>query len=190
MNKNIHNLQTQIDSLEAQLNAEIAQQSAKLQFGIERGRIRFEEEVRSQHEKMRTSTWTYLRNSRLIIVVTAPVIYSMIIPLVLFDVFLTLYQLICFPAYGISPVKRRNYLIFDRLYLAYLNPLEKFNCAYCSYASGLIAYSREILSRTEAYWCPIKHARRLQDAHALYRNFADYGDVTAYQKISDRPNRS
>ena len=75
-----------------------------------------------------------------------------------------------------------DYLVFDRHHLAYLNALEKLNCAYCAYANGLIAYVREIASRTEEYWCPIKHARRLIGAHAYYATFEDYGDAEGYRR--------
>jgi hypothetical protein len=60
--------------------------------------------------------------------------------------------------------------------------LEKLNCAYCSYANGLIAYVREIAGRTEQYWCPIKHARRVIGAHPRYALFEDYGDAEGYRK--------
>lgn len=99
------------------------------------------------------------------------------------DIFVTLYQLICFRAYGISIVRRRDYIVLDRSQLAYLNWLEKFNCLFCSYANGVIGYVREISARTEQYWCPIKHARRIVGAHALYSSFADYGDAEAYKKM-------
>ena len=106
----------------------------------------------------------------------------MIVPLVLLDLFVTVYQAVCFPVYGIPKVRRRDYLVFDRHHLAYLNALEKLNCAYCAYANGLIAYVRVIASRTEEYWCPIKHARRLIGAHAYYATFEDYGDAEGYRR--------
>ena len=117
---------------------------------------------------------------------TAPVIYSLIVPLVLLDAFVSIYQAICFPVYHIPKVRRRDYLVFDRHHLAYLNALEKFNCAYCSYANGLIAYVREIAARTEQYWCPIKHARRMVGAHSAYTMFEDYGDGSGYRKLVDQ----
>jgi hypothetical protein len=46
----------------------------------------------------------------------------------------------------------------------------------------LIAYVREIAGRTEQYWCPIKHARRVIGAHPGYSTFADYGDADEYRK--------
>jgi hypothetical protein len=130
---------------------------------------------------MKTHLVRYVLGARPLIALTAPIIYSLIFPLLLLDLFITAYQAVCFPVYGIAKVRRREYLIFDRRYLAYLNALEKFNCAYCSYANGLIAYVREIASRTEQYWCPIKHARKVVGAHAHYSEFAEFGDAQGYK---------
>jgi hypothetical protein len=44
-----------------------------------------------------------------------------------------------------------------------------------------MAYMREILARTEEYFCPIKHARKVIGMHARYRRFLDYGDATDYE---------
>ena len=82
---------------------------------------------------------------------------------------------------ALSRVRRSDYLLFDRNYLAYLNVLEKLNCAYCSYASGAIAFVREVAARTEQHWCPIKHARRIIGAHEHYREFIEFGDAEAYR---------
>ena len=79
-------------------------------------------------------------------------------------------------------VRRRDYLVFDRHHLAYLNIIEKINCAYCSYANGAIAFVREVASRTEVYWCPIKHARRMLGPHPHYQGFADFGDAEGFRE--------
>lgn len=100
------------------------------------------------------------------------------------DLFVSTYQFICFPVYGIPKVRRSNYMVFDRYHLAYLNMLEKLNCSYCSYGNGVIAYAREIASRTEQYWCPIKHARRLIGAHPRYALFADYGSAEGFRNAT------
>ena len=107
-------------------------------------------------------------------------INAVIIPLVLLDLFVTIFQAACFPAYGIPKVKRSEYLVFDRSHLGYLNALQKRNCAYCSYANGLIAYVREIASRIEQYWCPIKHAKRLSGVHSRYAGFVEFGDAEGF----------
>jgi hypothetical protein len=111
-------------------------------------------------------------------VITAPVIYSLIVPVALLDLFVMTYQAICFPVYKIPKVSRRNYLVFDRHHLAYLNLIEKVNCSYCN---GAIAFAREVASRTEVYWCPIKHARRVLGPHPHYQGFADFGDAEGYR---------
>ena len=149
-------------------------------------RVRFSQEVEQIHRTLRTKVLSYVRGARLAVILTAPVIYSVFLAFVILDIFVSLYQAICFPVYGIPKVRRRNYIALDRHHLQYLNGIEKFNCAYCSYGNGLLAYASEIASRTEQYWCPIKHARRIEGAHPRYPLFFDYGDAHAYKdKLED-----
>ncbi len=82
----------------------------------------------------------------------------------------------------IERVRRGDYMAFDRRHLDYLNIIEKFNCTYCSYANGLASYVKEIIARTEQYWCPIRHARRLLETHSRYGQFVDYGDAEAWRQ--------
>lgn len=87
-----------------------------------------------------------------------PAIYACVAPFLLLDLFVTIYQAVCFPIYQVPKVRRRDYLIFDRGRLAYLNAIEKVGCVYCSYANDLLAYIAEIAARTEQRFGPIKHA--------------------------------
>jgi hypothetical protein len=100
----------------------------------------------------------------------------------LIDLWVTLYQYICFPIYGITRVRRADYIAIDRYKLAYLNAIEKANCDYCSYASGMLAYVREVAARTEQYWCPIRHAQCVRAPHSHDRHFVDYGDAEGYKR--------
>jgi hypothetical protein len=182
-------LTEKIRELEAEIDAELAKRRAALHVGMERGRAFFEEEILRRHRELKTRLSAYLLHAHPLVVLTAPVIYSLIVPFVLLDLFVTVYQALCLPAYGIPKVRRSDYLVFDRGHLAYLNALERINCAYCSYANGLIAYVREIAGRTEQYWCPIKHARRVIGAHPRYATFEDYGDADGYKKWLARFHR-
>jgi hypothetical protein len=181
MNPTIANLVTQIRTMEQELEVQMTLARADLHLRIEGGKVEFEQAVLQRHRQMKARLLRYVLGARPLIAITAPVIYALVIPLCLLDVFISIYQAVCFPVYGIPKVRRRDYLIFDRRYLAYLNALEKINCAYCSYANGLISYAREIASRTEQYWCPIKHARKLVAAHPRYSSFVDFGDADGYQ---------
>ena len=184
MDNVIADLTAKIRSLEAELDAETAKRRAELRVGLEQGRIAFEKELLRRHRELRTALSTYLWNARPLVIITAPFIYALIVPLVLLDLFVSIYQTVCFPVYGIPKVKRADYFVFDRHHLAYLNALEKLNCAYCSYANGLIALAREVAARTEQYWCPIKHSRGLADPHGLYGNFVDFGDADGFRARS------
>lgn len=114
--------------------------------------------------------------------ITAPVIYSLIIPAFIMDAFVQVYQAICFPVYGIPKVNREHYIKHDRHRLNYLNSLKKVNCAYCAYFNGVIAFVREVAGRTEQYWCPIKHARPPRDRHSRYETFIPYGEEKALER--------
>ncbi len=113
---------------------------------------------------------------------TAPFVYSLLVPFAVLDLWVTAFQWICFPLYGVPCVRRRDYLIVDRQKLPYLTGLEKVNCVFCGYANGLIAYIREVGARTEQYWCPIRHERDLPSPHERYRLFFAYGDARAYHQ--------
>jgi hypothetical protein len=185
MSASIASLTKRIAALELELEAELAKRSAGLRHGLEKGEERFAEEIQRRHRELKTGLATYIFKAPPLVILTAPVIYALILPFVLLDVFVVVYQFVCFPFYGIEKVRRGDYFVFDRQYLAYLNAVEKFNCAFCSYGNGVIVYVREVASRTEQHWCPIKHARRLIGAHAAYAGFADYGDAEAFRKARE-----
>jgi hypothetical protein len=148
---------------------------------INRARVWFNQELRAQHRRLRQGILAYIRGANVLSVVTAPVIYSLLVPLLALDLWVTVYQRVCFPIYGVARVPRRRYFAIDRHKLAYLNGIEKINCTFCSYANGLFAYVREVAARTEQYWCPIKHARAIPAPHARYQHFVDYGDAEGYR---------
>jgi len=113
-----------------------------------------------------------------------------VLPFLLLDAAVAVFQLVCFPIYGIPKVRRKDYLVFDRGRLAYLNTIEKIGCVYCSYANGLLGLVTEIAARTEQHFCPIKHARRLVKMHSRYAKFLPYGDAAAYREQSAALSRA
>ncbi len=182
MNPKIDELLDRIRQIEDEIEEETKRRRTELHADFEHQRIRFSKKCWNSTAGSRWCLLKYLRDAELRNVVTAPVIYFVFFPMLLLDLIVTAYQYICFPLYGIPRVRRRDYLVFDRAHLAYLNLIEKFNCAYCSYGNGLAAYFKEIVGRTEQYWCPIKHARRVLQAHPYYDGFVDYGDAETYRR--------
>ena len=174
----LHTLQTE---LETEIEKVLKEKRELFQYTLEKGRVRFEQGVLALQRKHKQGSWSYISNARLSHLMSAPIVYSLIVPFVLLDVMISFYQQVCFRVYSIERVSRSDYFIWDRRKLAYLNLVEKLNCMYCAYGNGLIEYAREIIARTEQYWCPLKHARRSPDPHRLVENFLDYGDVEAYK---------
>lgn len=111
-----------------------------------------------------------------------PIIYSLLVPFLLLDVWVQLYQAAAFRLLRISPVRRQRYLVLDRHRLGYLNPLQKVHCVYCGYVNGLIAFVREVAARTEQFWCPIRHRTSIPGQHRRHRRFAPYGDAAAFHR--------
>jgi hypothetical protein len=155
-------------------------------YELRNGKVRFSKEIKRDHRRLKTSLVRYVLQSRILAVLTAPFIYAVIIPFVLLDLFVSVYQAVCFPVYGIPKARRRDYIAIDRNKLRYLNALEGLNCMYRSYGNGVLAYVVEIAGRTEQHWCPIKHARRVQNTHDRYSHFLPYGDAHAYREEIDK----
>lgn len=181
MNPKISELLARIQHMELEIEHEMKRRRAELQADFEETRVRFEQEVLEQQRRFKTGVLAYLLTANWLTLLTAPVIYALIVPIFFLDLSITVYQHICFRAYGLPRVKRGNYFVFDRAHLAYLNLIEKVNCAYCSYGNGVMAYGREVVARTEQYWCPIKHARKIMVAHHYYTGFVDFGDAQSYK---------
>lgn len=186
----LHQLQAE---LEKEIDQLLFEKQQQFKYTLKRGKVRFEKGMRTLQRSKRVKLWVYLKSARLGHILSAPFIYSLLAPLLLMDLMVSLYQQVCFRIYGIPLVRRNHYIIMDRQHLAYLNTIEKINCIYCGYANGVIEYIREVAARTEQYWCPIKHARRSKDPHRLFKNFVEYGDADAYshnlQKLRDEISR-
>ncbi len=181
MNSTIEALAQKIQELEAEAERELEEQRRKFFYTIEKKRVVFEAAVRTRHKQLRTGLARFLGESGLARLLAAPIVYGLIVPLVLLDLTVSLFQFVCFPVYGITKVPRSDFIVVDRHNLAYLNPIEKLNCAYCGYANGLLAYAREIAGRSEEHWCPIKHARKTRGQHRRYYGFAEFGDAEEYR---------
>ena len=182
MNDRIQQILNQITELEDDLRIALNEQQTSMFFQIKGKRVEFEQSIKETHKRLKTNFFRWLVTYRPQNLLTGPIIYSMIIPLLITDFFVTFFQLTCFPIYGIKKVRRSDYIVYDRQQLNYLNFIEKFHCTYCAYGNGMIAYVSEVIARTEQYFCPIKHARKILGTHSRYARFLEYGDAENYEE--------
>ncbi len=180
MNERIRELLGQITTLEDDLRAALHEQEERVAFQIKGKRVEFEQSVKQAHQRLQTGVFRWILTIRPLNLLTMPLIYSMIVPLFMLDLCVSFYQASCFPIYRVAKVRRDDYFVYDRRELGYLNVIERFHCTYCAYANGLLAYATEIVARTEQYFCPIKHARKMAGTHARYARFLAYGDAADY----------
>ncbi len=119
--------------------------------------------------------------NRLFQIISLPVIWSGIIPVIIIDIWGEVYHRICFPLYGLKYVRRKDYIKIDRHKLKYLNWYQKIGCAYCGYVNGVLAFFTEVVGRTEQYWCGIKHEKggRFKEPRHQ-KDFVEYGDREAF----------
>ena len=178
----INEILDKIHALENELAQELRQGQDKLWYTVARKKILFSEQVRENQRLFAAKLSDYVYDSGFLIVLTVPVIWSALLPALLLDAVVSIYQLVSFPVYGIPRVKRGEYVVIDRHKLGYLNWMEKFNCVYCGYFNGLMGYMREVAARTEQYWCPVRHARAIKAVHGRYRHFFEYGDAKGYRE--------
>ena len=175
----------QLRRLEQDIEQKLEARRKALHVRVADGRVSLERNLLAQHRKLRIGLGRFLRASPLVFYLTAPFIYALIIPIGLLDLFVVVYQAICFRAWGIARVDRSHYIALDRHHLAYLNGIQKLNCWYCAYANGVIAFVQDVASRTEQFWCPIKHALRVRGVHERYRDFLEFGDGEGFVKRSE-----
>ncbi len=182
MNERVQALLERIQQLEEELENEFTQAQGRFRYYVKRRRVFFEEGVAAEHLKLRKGIREFLAGTELRDLVAGAATAAMVVPLLLLDIFLAVFQVVAFGLWEIRKVRRSDFVVIDRQNLAYLNGFEKLNCVYCSYANGLLAYAKVIAGRTEQYWCPIKHARRVHAPHTRYARFLDYGDAEAYRR--------
>ncbi len=181
MNQEIRRILSRIIELEDELKELLDKQQHELRYRVVGTKVRFEKSIREAHKKLKIGTFRWILRARLRHVATAPIIYSLIVPFVLLDLFVSVYQALCFPIYRIPAVRRAQFVVIDRHQLRYLNAIEKLNCTYCGYAAGVTAYTREVASRTEMFWCPIKHASKTVSVHRQYSEYAEFGDAEGFR---------
>ena len=178
----INELLLKMEELQAELEVELRARRDDLEYTLKERKVRFTREVRQRQREFLKKWLNYVYDSGPLIILTIPVIWGALLPCIVLDVMVTIYQFVCFPIYGIPFARRREYVVIDRQNLSYLNWIEKANCMYCGYFNGVLAYVREVAARTEQYWCPVRHAKPVKSVHPHYRRFFEYGDARGYRE--------
>ncbi|HEX3799487.1 MAG TPA: hypothetical protein VH413_12375 [Verrucomicrobiae bacterium] len=182
MNDKLDGILERIKQLEKELPDEARKKQQDFRYTVQDRKVRFHEGVQAAHERLVKKFTRYLYDSKPLTVLTTPMLLFCALPVVFIDLVAGVFQFVCFPVYGIPKVVRKDYVLMDRRKLAYLNWMEKWNCGYCEYVNGVLAYVQEVAGRTEQYWCPIKHALRVKSTHSRYSHFFEYGDAEQYRK--------
>ncbi|PID87481.1 hypothetical protein CSB07_00730 [Candidatus Gracilibacteria bacterium] len=186
MKSKINLLLKEIEQKKQELFKEYEALRGKYGFSFKGGELVFDKKIREYNKRFKEGLLKYIFNAKLKNLLGALFIYPMVVPAIFIDICLVVYMNVVFRLYNIELVKRKDFFSYDRKHLDYLNILEKFNCLYCSYFNGLMSYGGEIAGKTERYWCPIKHSRRMKASHSSQQYFADYGDVKGFRELYNK----
>ncbi len=172
-----------LHALRREARREAFEQRHRWRYRVRRGRVEFDREMAALHARLRQSVPAYLWDANPLSLLTAPVIYSLLLPFLLLDAWTTAYQWVCFPIYGIARVRRAPFLALDRHKLQYperdrAGQLHLLHL--CQRRHRLRPRSRG--AHRTGTWCPIKHARPVPAPHGHYHHFFDYGDAEGYHR--------
>ena len=119
MSRYVDRIVSAIHEAEEALSEDVRDQQQRWQYGLHRGRVWFDKEVRHAQKQLKQSIASFLRHGSVLNLLTTPIIYSLSLPFVLLDIWVSLYQWICFPIYGIDRVAHGRYFVIDRHKLGY-----------------------------------------------------------------------
>ena len=95
-NSAIQDLIDQFNQIKKNLEMDVESKRKQFDYQFNKKRIIFEKVLLKAHKKLKTGSLRYLFNANLLTIITAPLIYMLIVPLLLLDLFVSLYQAICF----------------------------------------------------------------------------------------------
>ena len=110
-------LQAKLHALQEEWAQELHRLREERGYHLEGKKIRVEAATRKLHRVYRQRVLRYLWDARVSAVVTGPLIWGALFPALLLDFYVTLYQFVCFPAYGIPKVRRSDFMPMDRRHL-------------------------------------------------------------------------
>src|SRR4029079_7831823 len=92
MPSRLDGLLAHIAQLEQEVEHEVNRARAQWRYRVEAGRVRFERDVHLAQQRSKQSIPHYIRESSPLNILTAPIIYSMVVPIALIDASFTIYQ--------------------------------------------------------------------------------------------------
>jgi hypothetical protein len=94
MTSQLDELTAKLRSVEAEIEVELTKRREELRFRLENRRIVFEKEVLRIHRELKIRASRYLIDANPLMILSAPVIYSLLVPIALVDVWVMAYQAI------------------------------------------------------------------------------------------------
>jgi hypothetical protein len=108
MNTDVSRLPEEMRGLREQLERRFDSARETFRYCVEYGRVRLSREVQELQRRYRVSSLRYLLNADLASLLTVPVVYSMLLPILMVDTGFSLFQHACLRACGVPVAARRR----------------------------------------------------------------------------------
>ena len=119
-----------------------------------------------------------------------PFAIAMLVPLIFFDICLSIYHRIAFGICKIKRVKRSAHFKVDQMRIAQLDRRQRFISIYIYYARGLMSYASKIISESDQYWCQPKPTKGRQQM-VIDKSKMGVKELKAYQQsVKQKPKKS
>lgn len=120
----------------------------------------------------------------------APFAIFMLIPLIFFDICISLYQRIAFKICKMKRVNRAPHFKIDPHRIALLSKMQRVYAVYIFYAEGVMNYAKKIIQESADYWCKQRQIKGRQHM-AIDKSKMGVKELQSYQQsLKQKPKKS
>ena len=123
-------------------------------------------------------------------ILALPFAIAFLIPLVVYDLFLSLFHRIVFGLCKIKKVNRKSHFKVDQMKIAQLSKMQRFYAIYILYLRGLMNFGAKIAQECEYHWCQVRPTKGRQQM-VIDKSKMGLKELQAYQSsVKQKPKRS
>ena len=108
MNDKLTVLLDRIKLLEMEMLVEVEKKQQQFSYVIHDRKVHFKDGVKARHKLLATKLMRFLYESKPLSILSTPMILFCALPVLFLDFVAVVFQLICFPVYGIPKVPRKD----------------------------------------------------------------------------------
>ena len=123
-------------------------------------------------------------------IIVLPFAVVFLVPLVVFDISLSLFHRIVFGICKMKKVNRKTHFKVDQMKIAQLSKMQRFFAIYILYLRGIMNFGAKIAQECEYYWCQVRPTKGRQQM-TIDKSKMGVKELQAYKSsVKQKPKRS